>query len=232
MTATDRSLAALNNLTLGRRIADYAQSLGIECARCDYRFVFDHLGAALADCVLQAGLNYQAVVRARVERIIISFPETATLAGTVELIERGTVGDFLLWKHSEKIERFVRLVRLLERHEINDTYSLRGWLYRDEYRECLLALPGIGPKTVDYLCCLVGMDCIAVDRHVKIFVKEAGVDVKGYDETKCVVSYAADLLDVPRREFDSWIWGHVSQRTAASVQRSVLSDCERVVAAA
>jgi endonuclease III len=33
-------------------------------------------------------------------------------------------------------------------------------------RQILLGLQGIGPKTCDYLGCLVGIDCIAIDRHI------------------------------------------------------------------
>jgi len=218
MNAMDRSLSALSSLALARQVADYAQSLGVSDAEHNSRVILNHLGAVLADCVLQAGLNYRSVVRARVERIIVSFPETATLVGTAELVERGAVADFLQWRHSEKIGRFVSLVRLLESHGVKDTDNLLTWLYEGECRDCLLALPGIGPKTVDYMCCLVGMDCIAVDRHVRVFVKDAGVELNGYDELKLVVSYAADLLDVSRRGFDSWIWNVTSRKNTRYAQ--------------
>ena len=218
MSAADRSRSVLDTLAFARQIANYAQSLGVSDMAGGYRVASNHLGAVLADCVLQAGLNYRTVVRARIERIIDLFPEAATLAGTTEVLERGAVSDFLMWNHSEKIERFIRLVRVLESHEIEDTHKLQVWLQRHDCRDRLLKVAGIGPKTVDYLSCLVGIDCIAVDRHVKVFVRDAGVEVKDYDGLKLVVSYAADLLGVSRRDFNSWIWHLVSRKPHACSQ--------------
>ena len=83
---------------------------------------------------------------------------------------------------------------------------MREWLKDAPSRDRLLSLHGVGPKTYDYVCCLVGIDRIAVDRHVKSFASEAGVTITGYDDLQVVVSYAAYLLGLPRREFDAWIW--------------------------
>jgi hypothetical protein len=212
MNLDERSDVALNHLRMARRVADHAQALGLpdfEPASYDIPL---HLGAVLADCILQAGVNYRSVVKVRVQRILISFPETSRLEGLTEVVRGGTAGEFLQWKHEEKITRFVGLVELLERHRIDDTTALWSWLQNDAYRNDLLALRGVGPKTVDYLCCLLGMDCVAVDRHMKVFAREAGVELKGYEELKFVISYAADLLDLPRRQFDAWIWDLVSSR--------------------
>jgi hypothetical protein len=110
MTSTDHSRRILDTLAFARQVANYAEALGVSNIVGSYRGASNHLGAVLADCVLQAGLNYRTVVKARIERIIYLFPEATTLAGTTELVERGAVSDFLMWKHSEKIERFIRLV--------------------------------------------------------------------------------------------------------------------------
>lgn len=96
MSAADRSRSVLDTLAFARQIANYAQSLGVSDMAGGYRVASNHLGAVLADCVLQAGLNYRTVVRARIERIIDLFPEAATLAGTTEVLERGAVSDFLM----------------------------------------------------------------------------------------------------------------------------------------
>jgi hypothetical protein len=212
MTPIDSTKGALDALVFARQIANHAESLGASDLTNSCPVASSHLGAVLADCVLQAGLNYRTVVRARIERIVNLFPEAATLVGTTDLVNRGAVADFLMWKHSEKIERFIRLVRVLENHKIEDTRELQTWLREQDCRDELLKINGIGPKTVDYLSCLVGIDCVAVDRHIKAFAKEAGVEVRDYDGLKRIISYAADLLGMPRRDFDAWIW----QRLAAS----------------
>jgi hypothetical protein len=217
----DRTSTALSHLEMARRVADYAYERGASTIAPVARSVPDHLGAVLADSILQAGVNYRSVVKTRVERILLLFPEAATLGGILLFVKEDAVEHFLLWKHEEKVGRFVRLVCLLEKFGILNTHDLLGWLHTDNHRESLLAVPGIGPKTVDYLCCLMGMDCIAIDRHLRVFARDAGVDTGDYDQLKLIISYAADLLDIPRREFDSWIWNTISLKSNRSHQLSL-----------
>jgi endonuclease III len=192
------------------RIADYADDLGIHHSRVGLRVACPHLGAVLADAILQAGLSYRNVVRKRVERIYSRFPEAATLSGLMVVIEQNGVAEFLLWSHPDKMSRFMSLTNLLLEHNINTTGDLRVWLEQSYARECLLSLQGVGPKTCDYLSCLVGIDCIAIDRHVRRFANGAGVAISDYKKLKSVVSYAADLLGMTRRDFDAWIWRTIS----------------------
>ncbi|RWP94734.1 hypothetical protein [Mesorhizobium sp.] len=176
----------------------------------------------MADAVLQSGLNYRTVVRPRVARIQINYPDAAKLSGVKAIIEEGLVCDFLLWTHPVKVSRFTRLAGLLSIGNIEDTDALRQWLKHRSARNHLLSLHGVGPKTYDYMCCLVGIDRIAVDRHIKTFAREAGVSVCGYNDLQAIVSYAADLLGLPRRDFDAWIWSHLSQGSSAPYQYKLL----------
>ncbi len=212
--------AVLEQLSLARRVADHANRLGVHEAPLLSRPASDHIGAVLADSILQAGVNYQTVVRTRIERIYSEFPEAAILSGVTELIDREGVEFFLQWKHPTKIQRFSMLARYLAVQEIETIAEFRGWLCLGSARENLLSLNGIGPKTCDYMCGLVGIDCIAVDRHIVRFAADAGVHVADYESLKLVVSFAADLLGIKRRDFDGWIWralsGPAYLETAAS----------------
>jgi hypothetical protein len=207
-------LPVLKHLASARRIADHALRLGIQSVEATPRVSCEHLGAVLADAVLQAGVNYRTVVRVRIERILAQFPEAAKLGGLTTLVERGEAAHFLLWNHQAKIARFVSVVELLAGAGVETTDNLKRWLPDAEAKASMLALHGIGPKTFDYLCCLVGIDCIPVDRHIKTFAIEAGVVATDYDTLKLVMSFAADLLEVSRRDFDAWIWATVSARRA------------------
>ncbi len=212
----------LEELSYARRIADYADGLGVRHLPVKPRVASDHLGAVLADAILQAGVSYRTVVRTRIDRIHSRFPEAATLSGLMAILERQGAADFLLWSHPIKTMRFESLTRLLAAQSVGTTFELKCWLSRSDAREHLLSVHGIGPKTCDYLGCLVGIDCIAVDRHVRTFVSEAGVIIGDYDRLKSVVSYAADLLGVTRRDFDAWIWKTTSERGAAARQLSLV----------
>jgi len=212
----------LEELTFARQIADHADRLGVQSAPTVSRTASHHLGAVLADAVLQAGVSYRTVVRMRVNRIHSEFPEAATLPGLIEVLEQRGAADFLQWNHPVKMSRFVSLIRLLGMQRIGTTFELKVWLSRNGSRELLLGVHGVGPKTCDYLCCLVGVDCIAVDRHVRTFANEAGVPISNYDRLKSVVSYAADLLGMPRRDFDAWIWQTISTRVFDDRQLSLI----------
>lgn len=207
------SLALIEVLARARQVATHAARLGIVVTAIPCRPASCHLGAVLADAVLQAGLNYRTVVRPRVHRIQTNYPNAARLSGIKAIVEEGAVCEFLLWKHLAKVSLFIRVAGLLSEHYVEDTSDLREWLPQRPARERLLDLHGFGPKTYDYMCCLVGIDRIAVDRHIKSFANAAGVSADDYDDLQAVVSCAADLLGVRRRDFDAWIWS----RQAAEV---------------
>lgn len=211
----------LKHLVDARQIADYARLHGAALAPRSRGSAPDHLGAVLADVVLQAGLNYQTVVKSRVERIIRLFPSASTIKGVQSVVRSGRVDDFLQWKHHVKIRRFTELSAFLERQGVETTIDVQTYLAGAGSRNSMMQVDGVGPKTFDYFCALMGIDRIAVDRHVKTFVSEAGVETTGYDDTQKVASIAADLLGVRRRDFDAWMWRHVSSRRWRSEQYSL-----------
>jgi len=178
----------------------------------------DHLGAAVADAVLQAGVNYHTVVLPRVRRIYNVFPNARTLTGVVAIVNNGSASDFLLWSHAVKISRFASVVQLLHAKGLETTCEVRSWLPSIEARSKLLAIHGVGPKTYDYLSGLLGVDCLAVDRHVVSFARQAGVIMEDYQFLKTACSFAADFLGISRRDFDSWIWRKMSSRRSDDVR--------------
>jgi hypothetical protein len=199
-------------LSAARCVADHAVRVGLLASRLSYRPVYDHIGAVLADSVLQAGLNYSKVVKPRIASILEMFPHAATVNALIEVIEIEGSPKFLQWEHCEKISRFDNLVTFVAECEIESTDELRIALQDICFRADIQRLRGVGPKTVDYMACLVGVDCIAVDRHIRSFAEFAGLDNYGYDYLHNVFSFAADLLSIPRRDFDASIWHYQSER--------------------
>ena len=193
-------------LLVARRIANHAQDEGVLFEEKHPRVTCEHLGAVLADSVLQAGLNYTTVVRPRVLAILRSHPHCHSISSLVSLINDGETHAFLNWRHHEKVSRFEALVVFLQKWGIEDVVDLRASLASDQFCDAILNVKGIGPKTVDYMACLVGIDSIAVDRHVRTFAKAIGVENDDYHFLRASFCYAADLLSLPRREFDAWLW--------------------------
>jgi len=198
--------SAIQMLVAARRVADYALEAGADINGETVRASYHHMGAIVADCVLQAGLNYRSVVLPRVSAILERFPGLDRTSELVELVARGETSHFLNWHHPEKIERFEALVCFLSECSVENAPMLRDRLQDASFVVALRVVRGVGPKTVDYMQCLVGIDSIAVDRHVRTFAKRVGVVEEDYDFLKSVFCYAADLLCVSRREFDAWVW--------------------------
>jgi hypothetical protein len=194
-----------------RRVADHAVDVGILAMPLPPRSVSNHLGAVLADSVLQAGLNYANVVRPRIVFIVQNFPGAATLGPLIAVIEREGISAFLQWQHREKISRFEHLVDFICKEGIESTCDLRCALQEKSFKMHIQQVRGVGPKTVDYMACLVGADNIAVDRHIRGFSQIVGLEDSSYDYLSKVFGFAADLLCVPRREFDARIWHFQSE---------------------
>lgn len=205
--------SAIEILLAARRIADWAKDEGVVGAILTPRATCDHMGGVLADSVLQAGLNYKTVVRPRVLAILESYPDHDTVSAVLSLTMERKTGEFLNWNHAEKVTRFESLVAFLSDWGIEDTDDLRTALQEDQFCEAVQTVNGIGPKTVDYMACLVGIDSIAVDRHVRTFAKKVGVENTDYQFLHRSFCYAADFLELPRREFDAWLWRSASIRS-------------------
>ncbi|TXH72881.1 hypothetical protein [Thiobacillus sp.] len=213
--------AAVEILIAARRIADHAKDEGALGEQKVPRATCDHLGAVLADSVLQAGLNYATVVRPRVLSILRTYPNQNTVSALLKLIGERRTGVFLNWRHHEKVTRFEMLVAFLNECEIEDVKDLRAHLASEQFCNAIQRINGIGPKTVDYMACLVGLDSIAVDRHVRTFAKQVGVENDDYHFLRRSFCCAADLLALPRREFDAWLWKRAAARSKGQLSLSI-----------
>lgn len=217
MSGVEVQNSAMAILLAARRIADHAKDEGALAEQNIPRATCAHLGAVLADSVLQAGLNYATVVRPRVLAILRAYPDLDTVSALLGLIEERRTDLFLNWRHHEKVTRFEALVAFLKAWGVEDIHDLRAKLAAEDFRDAMQTINGIGPKTVDYMACLVGIESIAVDRHVRTFAKKSGVENDDYHFLRKSFCCAADLLALPRREFDAWLW-----RTAVSSTQTQL----------
>jgi hypothetical protein len=185
------------------------------------RSTYNHAGALLADVVLQAGLSYRTVVWPRVGRILKQFPDANRVSALIYVVRSGRTADLLDWQHPAKIARFENLVDFLHAAEVDTTEDIRRVLKSDTFCADLQLLNGVGPKTIDYMSCLVGIESIAVDRHIRSFAAKAGVDGNEYKFLKNVFCFAADLLSISRREFDAWVWSREANKKSAQLNLAI-----------
>jgi hypothetical protein len=146
--------------------------------------VYDHLGALLADLSLQAGVNYDHVVRPRVNSILVRFPTTSALTGLRTAIGEIGVEEYLQWRGQEKIGLFQSLLALMSRNGHETVEDLSLWCVCGRTKAVLLSLPRFGPKSFDYLRLLCGVESIPLDRHIVRFLQLAGLDCLSMEYTE------------------------------------------------
>lgn len=175
-------------------------------------FYNTHLGAVLADIILQAGLNYKTVVLPRVLHIYNNYNNACDLNGLINTINEIGIERFLNWKNEIKLNRFLSVLEYLENNSIKTTSELVDHLKDYTNTECFLSIYGIGNKTIDYFLKLMHIETIAVDRHILNFLNQANVNFTNYHSAKKIVEYTADMLNISRRDIDYSIWNYMSEK--------------------
>jgi hypothetical protein len=188
---------------------------------------YDHIGATVADAILQANMRYATHVKPRINRILETYPEARTTTTVLGLVEELGAPTFLSWRGKDRAKRFLLVLRLFASEGVETDEELQIWLSIDANLTKLRAIKGIGPKTVDYFKILVGVSTSAIDRHLLNFLGLAGLSPSGYSEAQAIINETADILLVDRARFDHSIWQFMSKR----VSRRGLAECDvRVVA--
>jgi thermostable 8-oxoguanine DNA glycosylase len=198
------------------KLAHYVKSLP------DFEFYqtidgnYDHIGATVADAILQANNKYSTHVKPRVNRILVKYPQTRTTSSVLHLLESIAATEFLNWRGMDRAERFRKVLNLFAAEGIEVESDLREWLSQDSSLRKLRTIKGIGPKTTDYFKILVGVSTSAIDRHLLKFLGLAGLVPCGYLDAQAIINATADILSVDRANFDHSIWQYMSKGGIAS----------------
>jgi hypothetical protein len=175
---------------------------------------YDHIGATVADAVLQANMRYKTHVKPRVNRILAQYSDARTTSEVLYLLNLIPATEFLSWRGEDRADRFSRVLGLFAAEGIETEEDLKAWLLQDSILSKLLIIKGIGPKTIDYFKILVGVSTSAIDRHLLNFLGLAGLNPCGYLDAQTIINATADILSVDRAYFDHSIWQFMSKRTA------------------
>jgi len=174
---------------------------------------YDHMGAKLADAVLQSGVNYEVFVRPRVDQIAAGLPTARTTGEFLELLHRDGPEKILNLKSGRKLRTIVELTTFLADKGVQTTSELRTWLQAGGNASSLRSVHGVGPKTVSFLKLLVGLYAIAVDRQILRFIKEAGVDVTDPDLVEAILIKAGEQIGLSGTDVDQLVWRSMASRT-------------------
>ena len=173
---------------------------------------YDHMGAKLADAVLQSGVNYEVFVRPRVDRIAAASPAGQTAGEFLELLRRDGPEKILNLKSGRKLRTIVELTTFLADKGVQTASELRTWLQVGGNASSLRSVHGVGPKTISFLKLLVGLDAIAVDRQVLRFIKEAGVEVTDPDLVEAILMKAGEQIGLSGADVDQLVWRSMAAR--------------------
>ena len=214
------------------KLADYVRSLqqqGVFIIAQTIDGNYNHMGATIADAVLQANMKYDTHVKPRVQRILNNFKDAVTVSAVANLTGNFSTETFLNWKGRNRIERFENVLQLLRTEGIETESDLKARFVKDQSitdRQDILweqsiqgklsKIEGIGPKTIDYLKILIGISDSAIDRHLLTFIAEAGISVSSYpsryENASKLINETADLLEIDRAIFDHSIWHYMSEK--------------------
>ncbi len=172
---------------------------------------YNNLGATLADTILQSGLHYKTVVWPRVDYILKFYTEFRKTSEIQDLVNEITTSTYLNWKGIEKINRFNNLLRLLRDHYIQTENDLKEWLSYDSTEYLLLSQRGIGPKTLDYIKLLVGIQSIPIDRHLLRFANMGEIYISSYQEASSIYKNVSEELNIDYLTLDRTIWSFMSE---------------------
>jgi hypothetical protein len=171
---------------------------------------YDHMGAIITDAVLQAGLNYKTVVAPRVQILIRRWPSASRTSTFASMIRRYGIKDVLNWRDDEKPRRIECLTEFFRRECIETEFQCRQWLGNESNLGLLRQVRGIGPKSIDYIKSLLGIPAVAVDRHIRTFIKWSGLSLSKYADIRDVVCEAAEILGCGHSALDHAIWRYMS----------------------
>lgn len=200
-----------------RRLVEYIRSLP------DFVYFkvgqsYGHMGATVADSILQANNKYDTHVTPRIQRILAKWPRETTVTAVLNLLRLIPAVEYLNWKGKDRADRFCEVLGLLKKEGVESEPDFRAWLEKKTNLWKLHTINGIGPKTVDYFKIMVGLQAVAIDRRLLRFLSMAGIPINrsDYNSARDIVNRAADLASVPRSDFDHSIWQYIGKHEGSA----------------
>jgi len=198
-----------------KKLVNYINSLDLNIS--PRKPSHEHLGAIIADAVLQIGHKYKEQVSNRVEDIITNYPQANTVSGFLNILKQVGAQKLLSgWKGHREHKRLNEHAMFFASKGVDTFNELCDWLQDDNNRDSLIeAGLGIRDKTADYYRVLVRLpDAVKVDSQVEEFLADAGIDVThyAYKEKRTIIQLAAKQLGKRPLDLDGAIWNFQDSR--------------------
>lgn len=192
-------------LTIGEKITlDISNS---------HNLTYNNMGATIIDGILQAGVNYDSVVRPRVDKFREEYGDLKTTNDFYDLITKNDLSVLINFKGA-KIQRIHQLTKLLKIQGIETEKDLFMWLSNDDNVLTLSNIKGIKDKTINYLKILTGhKDTLAIDVRLRNFIKLCCKDIELFSDKYAfeLLKKVALKLKVEPTTLDYSIWKYMSK---------------------
>ena len=176
--------------------------------------IHNHMAAIITDGILQAGLNYNTVVKPKIDNIKLLYPELKTTSAFYDKIQIGELEKIINWKHEEKLNRIIGVTKLFIEEHIETPSDLAIWLSDVKNVAYFKTLRGVSNKTADYFKILTGKSSVAVDRHLFTFLNLAGIKIASteYERAKKIIIETAILMNKRAEILDFSIWTYMTNK--------------------
>ena len=173
------------------------------------RIRYKQMSVIIVDSVLQAGLNYDTVVKPRIENLLKTYPGCKTTSEFIFLYKQVSLSYLINWKNEIKLQRIDDLTNYLFSLDIETPEQFLDWLSEEKNYINIMNIKGIGHKTADYLRMLVGYESIPIDRHLYRFFEKLGIDTSDYYEVSEIYNEVSKKIKIKPHVLDSILWNHL-----------------------
>ena len=175
----------------------------------DSRIRYRQMSAIIVDSVLQAGLNYNNVVKPRIENLLRTYPDYTTTSDFIFLYKQIPISYLINWKNEIKLKRIIDLSNYLFNFDIETSEQFLNWLSEEKNYINITSIKGIGFKTADYLRMLVGYESIPIDRHLFRFFEKLGIDTLDYYKVSEIYNEVSKKIKIKPSILDAILWQHL-----------------------
>jgi len=174
----------------------------------------NNMGATIIDGILQAGLNYENVVKPRVIHFKNEYREYTTTSQFYHLINSNDLSEIIKMK-GQKIDRINVLTKFLVEEKVETEDDFYEWLTIDTNILRLSNIKGIKTKTVEYFKILTGhKNTVAIDTRLRKFIKMCcdGLEITNDQFAKELLLKVAEKLKVEPATLDYSIWSYMNSK--------------------
>ena len=172
----------------------------------------EHIGAFIAEAIMQPGESYKIAIRPLIERLIRDYPEGKTSGHFARLLEEISPKYFLNWKENDKPRRVLAVAKCLHALSIETADELRFIIDDPDFIKAMKDIRGIGNRQIDYLKLLLEIPSETAQEYMNVILKESGVSTVPEEEISVIWDETARLLQKKTSDLLLCVWRYLDNQ--------------------